>query len=162
MLLIEEVWGLRPAVCGSAVRPLPVPRSQVERFTRSSLGASKQVRQTPDDAILLYKRFIRCVNLAVVGREPEVYLFPAALVAKGLRYFKSGFLAVRAITQSLDLKPQGKTKDASTPTINNMHLDAAAYLENYAPSACRAVHRSSSSPAGIVARRFLPCLSRCT
>ena len=83
------------------------------------------------DAIPLAKRFVCCVDLSVTGREPDVYIFPAEVVAKGLHYyFNSRFPSSPSYHLSLDFKPQGKTKDPTVRTVGE-YIRANDYLDDY-------------------------------
>lgn len=82
------------------------------------------------EAIPLDRRFICCVNLAS-GPAPDVYVFPAAIVAKGLHYyFSSKFPNSDSYHLSLGFKPQGKTKQDGVATVGEF-IDADSYLENF-------------------------------
>ena len=76
-------------------------------------------------------RFVCCVDLTAIGREPDVYVFPAQVVADGLHYFFSGkFPNSSSYHLSLDFKPQGKTKEPGVKTVGE-YIEAQAYLEKY-------------------------------
>jgi len=84
-----------------------------------------------DDAISPECRFVCCVDLAVTEREPDVYVFPAKVVADGLHYFFSGkFPNSSSYHLSLDYKPQGKTKELGVKTVGE-YIGAQSYLEKY-------------------------------
>ena len=87
---------------------------------------------TPEnDSIPLNRRFVCCVDLAVSGTEPRVYVFPARIVASGLRYyFPRGFPNSPSYHLSLDFKPQGRTKDPRVLTVGE-YIQAEKYLESY-------------------------------
>lgn len=83
------------------------------------------------DSIPLEKRFICCVDLSVGNREPDIYVFPAKVVAEGLTYyFNAKFPNSPSLHLSLDFKPQGRTKDPAVKTVGQ-HIDANKYLSNY-------------------------------
>ncbi|MEK7232279.1 MAG: hypothetical protein AAB268_00565 [Elusimicrobiota bacterium] len=83
------------------------------------------------DSIPLAKRFICCVDLSSMGREPDIYVFPAALVAKGLSYYFNGkYPNSLSYHLSLDFKPQGQTKNPHVKTVGE-HIDADSYRENF-------------------------------
>jgi hypothetical protein len=91
----------------------------------------KKYAEPQDDPIPLSKRFVCCVNLSLADQEPDVYVFPAAVVAEGLQYyFSSNFPASPSYHLSLDFKPQGRTKVPGELTVGE-YIGAAAYLENY-------------------------------
>lgn len=83
------------------------------------------------DRIPLNRRFMCCVDLADGKANPDVYVFPAEIVAKGLHYyFNSKFPNSDSYHLSLDFKPQGRTKESGIQTVGGF-LDAESYLENY-------------------------------
>lgn len=91
----------------------------------------KKYASPRDDAIPPERRFVRCVDLAVAGREPDVYIFPAKVVADGLQYFFSGkFPDSPSYHLSLGYKPRGKTKELDVKTVGE-HIEAQSYLERY-------------------------------
>lgn len=82
------------------------------------------------EAIPLESRFVCCVNLDKEG-EPEVFVFPAEIVAKGLHYFFGGrFPNSQSYHLSLDFKPQGRTKEDGVLTVGKF-IEAESFLENY-------------------------------
>jgi hypothetical protein len=82
------------------------------------------------DAIPLGNRFICCVDISREDVEPSVFVFPAAIVAKGLHYyFNSRFPNSPSYHLSLDFKPQGRTKQ-DVQTVGN-HIESPKYLENF-------------------------------
>ncbi|MEW6131616.1 MAG: hypothetical protein AB1591_00415 [Pseudomonadota bacterium] len=84
------------------------------------------------DAIPLARRFICCVNLATGALAPDVYVFPAEVVAKGLHYyFNSKFPNSDSYHLSLGFKPQGRTKQADVKTVGEF-IGADSFLDNYA------------------------------
>lgn len=83
------------------------------------------------DPIPIDKRFLCCVDLYRQGKEPDIYVFPAIVVAKGLHYyFNSKFPNSPSYHLSLDFKPQGRTKDHSVKTVSEF-IESHTYLENY-------------------------------
>jgi hypothetical protein len=91
----------------------------------------KKYASPEEDAIPLNRRFICCVNLALTGQEPDVYVFPASIVSKGLHYFfTSKFPKSLSYHLSLDFKPQGKTKLHDVKTVGE-YIDADSYLDRY-------------------------------
>lgn len=84
-----------------------------------------------DDRIPLARRFVCCVDLSQAGKEPDVYVFPAQVVAAGLRhFFADKFPASPSLHLSLDFKPQYRSKDDGALTVGEA-INADAYLENY-------------------------------
>ena len=64
------------------------------------------------DKIALDRRFVCCVDMADGKIVPDVYVFPAKVVAEGLNYFfSSKFSKSSSYHFSLDMKPQYKTKE---------------------------------------------------
>jgi hypothetical protein len=91
----------------------------------------KKYASPRNDAIPPERRFVCCVDLAVTEHEPDVYVFPAKVVADGLHYFFSGkFPNSPNYHLSLDYKPQGKTKEVGVKTVGE-YIGAQAYLEKY-------------------------------
>ena len=86
----------------------------------------------PDrDQIPLSRRFICCVDMAGEKAVPDVYVFPARVVADGLHYyFSSKFPNSQSYHLSLDFKPQHKTKEECVHTVGEF-VNANNYLENY-------------------------------
>jgi hypothetical protein len=92
----------------------------------------KKYAHPRNDRIPSEQRFVCCVDLATELREPEVYVFPAAVVASGLEYFFSGrYPNASAYHLSLDFKPQGRTKQPDVQTVGEF-IGAERFLENYA------------------------------
>jgi len=84
------------------------------------------------DTIPLARRFICCVNLANGKLAPDVFVFPAAVVAKGLHYFfSSKFPNSDSYHLSLDFKPQGRTKESGVQTVGEF-ICAEGFIDNYA------------------------------
>ena len=83
------------------------------------------------DKIALKSRFVCCVNLSV-SPEPEVFVFPAAVVAEGLSYFYQvkGFPDSPSFMLALDKKPRHRTMDENAKTVGE-HIEQGRYLENY-------------------------------
>lgn len=83
------------------------------------------------DRIPIEQRFVCCVDLALANREPDVYVFPAAVVAEGLHYFFGGrFPNSSSYHLSLDFKPQGRTKLAGVQRVGE-YIGADRFLERY-------------------------------
>ena len=84
-----------------------------------------------EDKISAKTRFVCCVDLAVAGKEPDVYVFPCEVVAEGMRYFFSGhYPNSTSFHLSLDFKPQGRTKEKDVPTVGQ-HINANSYKEKF-------------------------------
>ena len=84
------------------------------------------------DTIPLARRFICCVNLTNGKLAPDVFVFPALVVAKGLHYFfSSKFPNSDSYHLSLDFKPQGRTRESSIQTVGEF-IDAEGFIDNYA------------------------------
>jgi Holliday junction resolvase-like predicted endonuclease len=83
------------------------------------------------DKISTQRRFVCCVDLAVIGKEPDVYVFPCEVVAEGIRYFFSGkYPNSPSFHLSLDFKPQGRTKENDVLTVGQ-HINADSYKEKF-------------------------------
>lgn len=83
------------------------------------------------DPIPLAERFVCCVDLTVSKSAPHIYVFPAGLVAEGLRYFYAkGFSRSRSYMLALNKKPRGRTKEVGVPTVGE-HIDAQKYLDRF-------------------------------
>lgn len=83
------------------------------------------------DEISTKQRFVCCVDLALQGKEPEVYVFPCEVVADGMRYFFSErYPNSPSFHLSLDFKPQGRTKEIGVHTVGQ-HINADSYKENF-------------------------------
>lgn len=92
----------------------------------------KKYSSPEKDAIPLSRRFICCVDLATKNTQPDVYVFPAEIVAKGLTYyFNNKFPDSDSIHLSLDFKPQHRTKDIEVATVGE-YINAQSFLENFA------------------------------
>lgn len=85
---------------------------------------------TPEkDRIPLDRRFVCCVDMADGNPNPDVYVFPAKIVAEGMHYFFGGkFPNSTSFHLSLNFKPQGRTKEAGILTVGD-RIDAASYLD---------------------------------
>ncbi len=99
-------------------------------YHRRWMFQSKYARPQTD-SIPLAKRFICCVDLSLVGREPAIYVLPAKLVAEGLNYYFNGkYPNSPSYHLSLDFKPQGRTKLPDVATVG-AHIDADKFLERF-------------------------------
>lgn len=91
----------------------------------------KKYAHPENDTIPLDRRFICGVDLAKGKVNPDVYVFPAEIVAKGLHYYFNGkFPNSDSYHLSLDFKPQGRTKEDGVLTVGEF-INANHYLENY-------------------------------
>lgn len=91
----------------------------------------KKYASPANDAIPLDRRFVCCVDLTAVRNEPSVFVFPATVVEKGLKYyFNRKFPNSDSYHLSLEKKPQGRTKDPNVRTVGEF-ISADSYLENY-------------------------------
>jgi hypothetical protein len=82
------------------------------------------------DAIPLERRFVCCVDISSKEYEPSVHVFPASVVASGLHYyFNSRFPDSPSYHLSLDLKPQGQSKQEAK-TVGQF-IAEQTYLENF-------------------------------
>jgi Domain of unknown function (DUF3883) len=85
-----------------------------------------------DDKIPVERRFVCCVDLSQDGKEPDVYVFPAKVVAAGLKhFFDNKFPKSSSFHLSLDFKPQYRGKEQGVPTVGEA-INADSYRENYA------------------------------
>ena len=90
----------------------------------------KKYADPRNDAIPADRRFVCCVDLTV-GASPEVYVFPAGVVADGLHYFFGNrFPKSPSYHLSLDFKPQGRTREPGVQTVGQ-HLQAEKFLDAY-------------------------------
>ncbi len=91
----------------------------------------KKFAHPENDPIPVARRFVCCVDLTVSDTAPNVYVFPAQVVARGLHYFYGGrFSRSPSYTLRLDEKPRGRTRDASAVTVG-AHIEAQRYLEAF-------------------------------
>lgn len=83
------------------------------------------------DSIPLDRRFVCCVDLTAESSEPDVYVFPAIVVANGLKYFYSrGFSNSSSYMFALNSKPRGRTRDQTSRTVAS-YINASKYLEAF-------------------------------
>jgi len=91
----------------------------------------KKYANPTDDKIPAEQRFVCFVNLCVQEGEPEVFVLPSPILAKGLRYyFNDRFPNSTAYHLALDRNPQGKTKLPDVKTVGQ-YIGAKSYLDNY-------------------------------
>src|ERR1051326_6326056 len=87
------------------------------------------------DAIPLRQRFVCCVDLTTRAGEPVVYVLPAAVVARGLRYFfQKGFPQSPSLHLSLDFRPS--ILGPTSKTVGE-HIEAEGYREEIGRASCR-------------------------
>jgi hypothetical protein len=73
--------------------------------------------------------------------EPNVYVFPAEVVATALHYFYAkGFSESESYMLALGVRPRGRTKDANANTVGEF-IGAQGYLESYDALGVAAVAR---------------------
>jgi hypothetical protein len=83
------------------------------------------------DAISQARRFICCVDLTPKDREPDIYVFPSAIVSDALHYFYSSrFSRSPSYVLALNSKPRGRTRDASCVTVGE-HIGHERYLDRF-------------------------------
>ena len=83
------------------------------------------------DAISQARRFVCCVDLTPRDHEPDIYVFPAAVVAKALHYFYSGrFSRSPSFVLALNSRPRGHTRDESWPIVGE-HIGYQNYLDRF-------------------------------
>lgn len=81
------------------------------------------------DEIPSQKRFVCCVDLTRSNRDPEIFLFPASVVADGIHYFYgSVFSKSPSFNLSLDATPRRGTD--RTKTVREF-INADKYLHSY-------------------------------
>ena len=84
-----------------------------------------------NDAIPLSKRFVACVDMSQTNAEPSVYVFPAEVVAKGLKYyFNDHFPNSKIYHLPLDKKPQGHHHNPNIKTVGE-HINAKDFFEKF-------------------------------
>jgi len=76
-------------------------------------------------------RFICCVNIKNALSEPSIYIFPAEVVASGLRYyFNNNFPNSPTYNLPLNKKPVKKSKEEEIQKVGEF-INASKYLENF-------------------------------
>jgi hypothetical protein len=76
-------------------------------------------------------RFICCVDLTPRDREPDIFVFPEAVVVEGLRYFYSDhFSRSSSYVLPLESRPRGRTRDASRRTVGE-HIEQGEFLGRF-------------------------------
>ena len=84
------------------------------------------------DSIPLTRRFVCCVDLTVSDTAPNVYVFPAAVVASGLSYFYGGrYSKSPSYMFALDASPRGSGRNSNVTTVGE-HIGAPKYIDNFA------------------------------
>lgn len=99
-------------------------------YTRDWILQTKFANQR-SDSIPESRRFVACVDMTDSQKEPAVYIFPVAVVAKGLQYYFNGKLPNSpSLNLPLDIKPQGRGRDPESKTVGD-YISAIDYLENF-------------------------------
>jgi hypothetical protein len=95
-----------------------------------------------DDKIPIERRFVCCVDLTV-SPEPDVFVFPASVVAKGLEYFYQvkGYSKSPSYMFALDKKPRHRTKEEGAKTVGE-HISQEKYLEKYSVLGVKPLEKS--------------------
>lgn len=87
--------------------------------------------QPENDSIPRARRFVCCVDLTVSLSAPHIYVFPAPLVAEGLRYFYAGgFSKSPSYMLALNAKPRGRAKEVGVATVGE-YIEAEKYLDRF-------------------------------
>ena len=93
------------------------------------------------DAINADQRFICCVDLTPRDREPDVFVFPAKVVAEGLNYFYSKrFSRSPSYVLALNSKPRHHTRDENYLTVGE-HIGSNKYFGRFDVLGVQAVDR---------------------
>ena len=83
------------------------------------------------DTIPIDRRFVCCVDISSKETEPVIHVFPASVVAEGLRYyFSSKFPNSTSYHLSLDFKPKGAKSEQDVQTVGKF-IDAEKYVEKF-------------------------------
>ena len=91
----------------------------------------KKYATPSEDDISADRHFICCVDLTPEDREPDIYVFPAAVVAKGLHYFYSDrFSRSPSYVLELNSKPRGRTRDENCLAVGQ-HIQCDKYLGRF-------------------------------
>ncbi|MGB0046388.1 MAG: hypothetical protein WBP70_02915 [Terriglobales bacterium] len=91
----------------------------------------KKYAAPSEDTISADRRFICCVDLTPQGREPDIYVFPAKVVADGLHYFYSSrFSRSPSYVLALDSKPRGRTREENCLSVGQ-HIQCERYLGRF-------------------------------
>jgi hypothetical protein len=91
----------------------------------------KKYATPSDDTISTDRRFICCVDLTPPDREPDIYVFPARVVADGLNYFYSKhFSRSSSYVLPLNSKPRKHTREENYPTVGQ-HIQCEKYLGRF-------------------------------
>lgn len=91
----------------------------------------KKYANPSGDAISQARRFVCCVDLTPQSREPDIYVFPAVVVAKALHYFYSGhFSRSSSYVLLLKSRPRGHTRELNYITVGD-HIGCENYLDGF-------------------------------
>jgi hypothetical protein len=91
----------------------------------------KKYANPAGDAISQGRRFICCVDLTPQGREPDIYVFPVAVVADALYYFYTRrFSRSLSYVLALTSRPRGRTRDTSCATVGE-HIGHEKFLSRF-------------------------------
>jgi len=81
--------------------------------------------------ISITQRFVCCVDLTSKTSEPCIYIFPAAVVADGLKYcYAKGFSKSNSYAFPLNKKPRGVSDQKHIKSVGE-YINADSYKENY-------------------------------
>jgi len=90
----------------------------------------KKYATPSEDTISADRHFICCVDLTP-GNQPDIYVFPAAVVAKGLHYFYSSrFARSPSYVLALDSKPRGHARYENCLAVGE-HIQCEKYLGRF-------------------------------
>jgi len=91
----------------------------------------KKYATPSEDAIDAAQRFICCVDLTSRDCEPDVFVFPAKVVAEGLNYFYSRrFSRSPSYVLALNSRPRHYTRDENYLTVGE-HIECDKYLGRF-------------------------------
>ncbi|HLJ89087.1 MAG TPA: hypothetical protein VKZ53_19860 [Candidatus Angelobacter sp.] len=91
----------------------------------------KKFAAPSEEAISKERQFVCCVDLTPRDREPDVYVFPASVVANALNYFYSGqFSRSPSFVLALNMKPRHRTREENCQTVGD-HIGCHNYLERF-------------------------------
>ncbi len=95
-------------------------------YPRKWLVQKKHATPPKDD-----RHFMCCVDLTPKSGVPDIYFFPARIVADGLHYFYSnGFSASSSYVLPLDCRPRGHTHGENYLTVGQ-HIQCEKYLGRF-------------------------------
>jgi hypothetical protein len=83
------------------------------------------------DTIAEDRRFICCVDLTPKDCEPDVYVFPSAVIVNALNYFYTGrFSRSPSFMLALNMKPRGRTRERTCLTVGD-HIGCYNYRDRF-------------------------------